>query len=112
MLVELDLAPEVVQLLDYHRGQYSRSDFINYMIALYDQGVRQPVQQVQYQHPQQRLAQYDDSGYIEPLPPVQPARQPMKLRKDMSLNTILHGNTRSSHTVTRPKSKTVPRKTR
>lgn len=112
MLVELDLAPEVVQLLDYHRGQYSRSEFLNYMIALYDQGVRQPVQQVQYQHPQQRLAQYDDSGYIEPLPPVQPARQPMKLRKEMNMSTILHGPRTTAANVTRKHSKTVPKRTR
>jgi len=125
MEIVVDLSPEVVQMLDYHRATYQtdRSSFMNYIIALYDQNTREyhQQQQVQYQQPQQRLAQYDDSGYlgtVEGLEPVETVQRQYKLHREsnVSLSRGLHGNlpsrgTKPQATVIRQKSKTVPKNT-
>lgn len=121
MEVILDLDPEVLQMLDYHRARYQadRSDFMNYLIALYDKNTREyhQQQQVQYQQPQQRPAQYDDSGYLGSVEVVEPVKKQYKLHREnnVSLSHGLCGNlpsrgTRPQVTV-RSKSKTVPKRT-
>ena len=125
MEVVLDLSPQVLQLLDMYRGQHNRSSFLSYMIALYHDGMQpsrqvQQVQQPVYQA-QQYQAQpvYDNGiGSIDSLEPVQQVRKEQPLhRANRSFNEVLAGgmparSTRPKATVSRSKSKTVPRKTR
>lgn len=115
MEVILDLDPEVLQLLDYHRARYqaNQSDFLNYLIALYDKNTREyhQQQQAQYQQPQQRPVQYDNSGYLGPVEAVEPVQQSRKVCRDYgSVGNILHG-TKPKATLVRAKSKTVPKRT-
>lgn len=125
MEVTVDLDPAVVQLLDIHRAAFNigRSDFLNYIIALYDQNTRQhhqQVRQVQYHQPayQQPI---DDSGYLGPVDssePEQNVRQyQLHRQSNATLRSVLHGNTaprgtRPKNTVVKAQSKTLPKKTR
>ncbi|HOW13496.1 hypothetical protein [Methanosarcina sp.] len=106
MEIVVDLSPEVVQMLDYHRArlQADRSSFLNYLIALYDQNTREYHQQVQYQQP---------TGYVQGLEPVESIKNipPQKQFKLCRNNKALPRGTKAQATVIRQKSKTIPKNT-